>query len=132
MKKLSGKFSKKEKTDTPTLIIPTTKTEETVPRKINKSDYEFLRLYAFKSQITVLQATDRLFQMIKNEVENKSTSIIKVQEDNEKNPEKSIRLSKEFNDYLKGLSFETNVPMKFIISFFVQYFKKDLEKEMGQ
>lgn len=132
MKKLSGKFSKKEKTDTPTLIIPTTKTEETVPRKINKSDYEFLRLYAFKSQITVLQATDRLFQMIKNEVENKSTSIIKVQEDNEKNPEKSIRLSKEFNDYLKGLSFETNVPMKSIISFFVQYFKKDLEKEMDQ
>lgn len=132
MKKLSGKFSKKEKTDTPTLIIPTTKTEETVPRKINQSDYEFLRLYAFKSQITVLQATDKLFQMIKNEVENKSTSIIKVQEDNEKKPEKSIRLSKEFNDYLKGLSFETNVPMKFIISFFVQYFKKDLEKEMGQ
>ncbi len=132
MKKLSGKFTKKEKTDTPTLIIPTTKTEETVPRKINKADYEFLRLYAFKKQITVLQATDELFQMIKNEVENKSAAIIKIQEDNDKKPEKSIRLSKEFNDYLKALNFETKVPMKFIISFFVQYFKKDMEKEMGE
>lgn len=131
MKKLSSAFGKKEQKKTPTLVLPTKVGEATVPRKIDESDHDFLKEYAFRKRYTMLEATEGLFGKIRKEVEKKSTSIIVVDvEGIETKGEKSIRLSADFNDYLKTLSHETKVPMKFIFSFFIEYFKKELEIEM--
>lgn len=131
MKKLTGAFGKKKKEKIPTLVLPTKVGNETVPRKINEVDHDFLKEYAFKRRLTMLDATEHLFHKIKEEIETKSTEIINLDESMEFESEKSIRLSTEFNDYLKGLSHETKTPMKFIFSFFVEYFKRDLEDEMN-
>lgn len=131
MKKLSGVFGKNKKEETPTLVLPTT-VGDTVPRKIDESDHDFLKEYAFRKRYTMLEATDVLFKKIQIEIEEKSNSIINVDVDGiETKKEKSIRLSSEFNDYLKTLSHETKVPMKFIFAFFIEYFKKDLEREIN-
>lgn len=130
MKKLTGAFGKKKKEETPTLVLPT-KVGDTVPRKIDESDHDFLKEYAFRKRFTMLEATEGLFGKIREEIEEKSISIISVDvEGIETKGEKSIRLSSEFNDYLKTLSHETKVPMKFIFSFFIEYFKTKLESEM--
>lgn len=130
MKKLGGAFGKKKKEDTPTLVLPT-KVGDTVPRKIVESDHDFLKEYAFRKRYTMLVATEDLFERMRKEIEEKSTSIIEVDlEGVETKGEKSIRLSSDFNDYLKTLSHETKVPMKSIFSFFIEYFKKELKSEM--
>lgn len=131
MKKLSSAFGKKEQKKTPTLVLPTKVSEVTVPRKIDELDHDFLKEYAFRKRYTMLEATEVLFGKMRKEIEEKSTSIIIVDvEGIETKGEKSIRLSSEFNDYLKTLSHETKVPMKFIFSFFIEYFKKELTSEM--
>ncbi len=131
MKKLTGAFGNKKKEETPTLVLPT-KVGDTVPRKIDEMDHDFLKEFAFKKRFTMLEATEGLFGKIQNEIKEKSTSIISVDVENiETKREKSIRLSSDFNDYLKTLSYETNIPMKFIFSFFIEYFREDLKREMN-
>ncbi|MCW1929557.1 hypothetical protein [Bhargavaea beijingensis] len=104
--------------------------EQTVPRQIKASDYEYLRLYAFRTNQKMLDATNHLYKRIKEEVEEKTPSIIKVDEV-QREEQKSIRLSVDFNNYLKYLSSETRVPMIHILSFFLDYFRVEMELDMN-
>ncbi len=135
MKSLSGAFNKNnndnKSKEISALFTKNVESEETVPRKIFESDYEFIRNYAFRKNIKMLEATEIIHKKIRDEVESKSPSIINIDGDLlDGAKEKSMRLSVEFINYLKYLSNETRIPMKFIISFFVQYFKEELEKEI--
>lgn len=131
MRSLSGAFNSDSEKKGSSLIAKSVEPEETVPRKILEDDYEFIREYAFRMKLKMLEATDKIYKKIRDEIEKKSTSIINIDVDEiDVTNQKSIRLSTEFNDYLKYLNKETRIPMKFIISFFIQYFKGELEKEM--
>lgn len=129
MKRPSIFGNKSEKEE---ILIKGKDDEKTVPRQIKASDYEFLRVYAFRTNQTMLDATNELHRRIEKEVKEKTPSIIKKTDGGQKKEQRSIRLSVEFNDYLKYLSSETRVPMIHILSFFLEYFRVEMELDMNE
>lgn len=120
MRKLSNTFMGKNRRTTPTLVLPT-KAGETAPRKINVEDYEIIREYAFKNKITMLDATERLHNKLKILYEKDKNILDYVSKNEHKESEqKSIRLTTNFNDFLKMLSNESRIPVKYIISHFIK------------
>lgn len=133
MKKLSGELATsqtpKKKSTTLTQGIDT---EKTTSRKIFLSDYKLLDLYAWSTEQSVTSAMNEVHKRLKEAVEEKGSSILNpiTKEDIEDEAQKNIRISAEFNQYLKDLSKETKIPAKYLLTVFLKYFKEELVVEI--
>lgn len=133
MKKLSGELSKsqtpKKKSTTLTQGIDS---EKTTSRKIFISDYKLLDLYAWSTEQSLTSATNEVHKRLKEAVEKKGSSILNPikKEDKEGEAQKNIRISADFNQYLKDLSKETKIPAKYLLTVCLEYFKEDLVAEI--
>lgn len=126
MKELDDVFQNKTKKKASVLTesLKTKKVKErAMPRKVHFEDYEAIRLFAFKNRITMLEATEELFNKAKNEIENSKTNfynkVSDVKYSLDSNDLKNVRMSNEFIKFLKELSVKTDVPSLNILSYFV-------------
>lgn len=124
MKKLSGAFKNIEtKKKSSTLI---NKAEDSMPRKINESDYEFIRKYAYENNLSMFESTEYIYEEIREKYENQKDSLLNDNlEDYKAKALKSIRISKEFSEYLKSKTNETRIPSKSILSYFINNLKNE-------
>lgn len=129
MKKLSSAFSnddtkKKSSALTKENIV---KVEETTPRKINESDYEVIRKFAFDNKLSMLEATEYLYKEIDEIYFTQKDKLCNADLEYFKSTnQKSIRISSDFNNYLKEKSNETRIPLKFILSYFINVLRERL------
>lgn len=133
MKKLSGELSQsqtpKKKSTTLTQGIDS---EKTTSRKIFLSDYKLLDLYAWSTDQSVTSALNEVYKRLKEAVEEKGSAILVPieKEELEGEAQKNIRISAEFNQYLKDLSKETKIPAKYLLTVCLKYFKEELVIEI--
>jgi len=120
MKKLTGAFNDNKNKKKSTALTNVVKAVETTPRKINEEDYKKIRLYAFENELTMLETTTLIQEEIKKYFTiNNPINFTLDKEIYHSENQKSIRISKELNEKLKELSIISEVPSKYIFSFFV-------------
>lgn len=132
MKKLDDVF-KKDKGKKSSILNKKIKTNKTltVSRKIYQDDYEIIRSFAYENRITLLETTEYLYDSIKDknlqlEEEKIVNHISEINKENLKN----IRIPKDFNRILRGISEEYNLPprySRYLFSFLVHEHLKDEE-----
>lgn len=133
MKKLSGELlttqTPKKKSTTLTQGIDT---EKTTSRKIFLSDYKLLDLYAWSTEQSVTSALNEIQNRLKDVIKEKGVSVLSPieKEDIEDDSPKNIRISSDFNQYLKDLSKETKIPAKYLLTVCLEYFKEELIGEI--
>lgn len=133
MKKLSGELST---TQTPkkksTTLTQGIDTEKTTSRKIFLSDYKLLDLYAWSTEQSVTNALNEIHNRLKEVIKEKGVSVLSpiAKEDIEDDSPKNIRISSDFNQYLKDLSKETKIPAKYLLTVCLEYFKEELIGEI--
>ncbi|MDJ0333279.1 hypothetical protein [Planococcus sp. S3-L1] len=133
MKKLSGELST---TQTPkkksTTLMQEIDTEKTTSRKIFLSDYKLLDLYAWSTEQSVTSALNEIHNRLKAVIKEKGVSVLNpiTKEDIEDDSPKNIRISSDFNQYLKDLSKETKIPAKYLLTVCLEYFKEELIGEI--
>ncbi|MGE6370588.1 hypothetical protein ACQKDB_15790 [Planococcus kocurii] len=133
MKKLSGELST---TQTPkkksTTLMQEIDTEKTTSRKIFLSDYKLLDLYAWSTEQSVTSALNEIHNRLKVVIKEKGVSVLNpiTKEDIEDDSPKNIRISSDFNQYLKDLSKETKIPAKYLLTVCLEYFKEELIGEI--
>lgn len=133
MKKLSGELST---TQTPkkksTTLTQGIDTEKTTSRKIFLSDYKLLDLYAWSTEQSVTSALNEIHNRLKEVIKEKGVSVLNPisKEDIEDDSPKNIRISSDFNQYLKDLSKETKIPAKYLLTVCLEYFKEELIGEI--
>lgn len=129
MKKLSGAFTKNDNRKKSTALTKkrVVDVESTTPRKINESDYEIIRRYAFENKLTMLEATENIYEEMKKLYSSEKENLRSIDLEEYTSPnQKSIRISIDFNDYLKEKTNEIRVPSKFILSYFIKHLKDEL------
>lgn len=133
MKPLSGALSKskgnKKKSTTLTVNV---ESEKTTSRKIFNEDYDLLRKYAFFTDTTITEALDMIYHKLSKEIETKGSDILPEAEKEkfEGEEQKNVRISVDFNQYLKELSKETKIPAKYLLSVCLDYYKGFLVEEI--
>ncbi len=133
MKKLSGELSKSE---TPkkksTTLTQGIEMERTTSRKIFLSDYKLLDLYAWSTDQSVTSALNEIHARLMVIIKEKGFSILKPidKEKIDGEEQKNIRISADFNQYLKMLSKETKIPAKYLLTVCLEYFKEELVAEI--
>lgn len=133
MKQLSGALANtKENKKKSTTLTETVEAEKTTSRKIFKEDYELLRKYAFFTDTTVTEALDMIYGKLTEDIKTKGTGILLevTKEEIESEEQKNIRISVNFNKYLKDLSKETKIPAKYLLSVCLDYYKDFLVEEI--
>lgn len=124
---LSNNGSKKKSST----LIESVEVETTTSRKIMKSDYDLLKRYAFYTDQNMTSALNVIYNKISKEINNKGYQILPtVNEDNESSEQKNVRISVEFNRYLKELSFKTDIPAKYLLTSCLSYLKDDLIEDI--
>lgn len=133
MKKISGKLSKsqtpKEKS---TILTQGIGTEKTTSRKIFLSDYKLLDLYAWSTERSVTGVLNEIYSRLKKVIEEEGVSVLPLinRDEIEGEEEKNIRISMDFNQYLKTLSKETRIPVKYLLTVCLMYFKEEMVAEI--
>lgn len=133
MKQLSGALANtKENKKKSTTLTEAVESEKTTSRKIFKEDYELLRKYAFFTDTTVTEALDMIYGKLTEEIKTKGAGILPEvsKEEIESEEQKNIRISVNFNKYLKDLSKETKIPAKYLLSVCLDYYKDFLVEEI--
>lgn len=107
-------------------------TEKTTSRKIFLSDYKLLDLYAWSTEQSVTSALNEIHNRLKVVIKEKGVSVLNpiTKEDIEDDSPKNIRISSDFNQYLKDLSKETKIPAKYLLTVCLEYFKEELIGEI--
>lgn len=129
MKKLSNAFTDNDKRKKSSALTKkrVVDVESTTPRKINEKDYEIIRRYAFENKLTILQATENIYEEIKTIFPEKKEHLSNIDIEEYTSPnQKSIRISSNFSEYLKEKTHEIRVPSKFIFSYFIEQLKEEL------
>ncbi len=125
MKKLSGAFNNAETKKKSSTLIK--KAEDSIPRKINENDYEFIRKYAYENNLSMFESTEYIFGKIRDEYENQKDNLLNDNLEVYKSKTlKSIRISNDFNEYLKSKTNETKIPSKSILSYFISILKNEI------
>lgn len=133
MKQLSGALANtKENKKKSTTLTEDVEVEKTTSRKIFKEDYELLRKYAFFTETTVTEALNMIYGKLSEEIKIKGPGILPeiTKEEIESEEQKNIRISVDFNKYLKELSKETKIPAKYLLSVCIDYYKAFLVEEI--
>src|SRR5690606_10896247 len=91
-----------------------------------------LDLYAWSTDQSVTSALNEVHKRLKETVEKKGSAILIPieKEEVEGEAQKNIRISAEFNQYLKDLSKETKIPAKYLLTVCLKYFKEELVVEI--
>lgn len=134
MKKLSGSLANdiKPNKKATSFIQKASSAKETTSRKILIEDYEYLRRYAFHTDSNVTAVLDKIYELMQPVIVEKGLEILDLPEEKtkgDKNTDRNVRISVNFNKYLKELSLDTNYPVKVLLSTIVDLAKETLEKE---